>query len=97
MTSIIKLTRCSPTGYYSAWLLPTLLNYKGTKAKCLPQQVSRYFFIFLLCLLFLANGGGWRGGVIGMQASAGLLDEPGPKLGHKAQRLCCAHKISLKL
>lgn len=91
MTSRIKLTRCSPTGCYSPWLLPVLLNYKGTKAKCLPQQVSRYF-IFLLCLLFLANGG-----VIGMQASAGLLDEPGPKLGHKAQRLCCAHKISLKL
>ena len=36
-------------------------------------------------------------GVIGMQASAGQLDEPGLGLRHKAQWLCCAHEISLKL
>lgn len=35
-------------------------------------------------------------GVIGMQASAGRVDEPGPKLGHKEQRLRCAHEICLK-
>ena len=32
-----------------------------------------------------------------MQAPAGPLDEPGPELGHRAQRLRCARKISLKL
>lgn len=32
-----------------------------------------------------------------MQAPVGPLDEPGPELGRRAQRLRCAHKISLKL
>lgn len=60
------------------------------------EQILLYF-LALPALLGQWWGLEGEGGVIGMQASAGLLDEPGPKLGHKAQRLCCAHKISLKL
>lgn len=55
MTSIIKLTQGLSVAHYTVSQLPTALNNKDTKAKCLPQQVSKYFFIFLLCLLFLAR------------------------------------------
>lgn len=57
-------------------------------------SASEQILLYVLALPALL---GKSVGVIGMQASAGRLDEPGPELGHKAQRLRCAHKISLKL
>lgn len=46
------------------------------KLQRLARQVSKCFFIFLA----VPNGPGKLAGVIGMQASAGGLDEPGPEL-----------------
>lgn len=47
MTSLIELTPGSAAGHYTA-LLPMAPSKKATKEKkkCLPQQVSKYFFIF---------------------------------------------------
>ena len=61
-------------------------------AKCLSQQVKYSLFSYFA-------GSSWQEGVgvIGMQAPAGQLDEPGPEPGHRAQRLRCAHEMSLKL
>lgn len=68
------------------WILKAL-----KQSVCLSKWANTSLY-FAFLAVYLAR----RWGVIGMQASAGQLDEPGPELGHKAQRLCCAHKISLK-
>lgn len=74
----MKLTQRSSVGRDTALasLLPVALNNEDTKAKVsgsASEQILLYFLALPACLGKLV-------GVIGMQASAGGLDEPGPKL-----------------